>query len=89
MQDSGWQTVQVPGARKASESAGADGIAWYRTWVRVHDSFFTRHERNLYEESVGVNVRDTVDRGTVCRISPDDIHFSFMRSSTSVVECHW
>ena len=32
--------------------------AWYRTWVRVDDSFFTKHERNLFEESVGVHFRD-------------------------------
>jgi hypothetical protein len=32
--------------------------AWYRTWVRVDDSFFTKHERNLFEESVGLHFRD-------------------------------
>ena len=31
---------------------------WYRTWVRVDDSFFTKHERNLFEESVGLHFRD-------------------------------
>ncbi len=31
---------------------------WLRTWVKVDDSFFTRHERNLFEESVGVHFRD-------------------------------
>ena len=34
--------------------------AWYRTWVRVDDSFFTKHERNLFEESVGLHFRDLV-----------------------------
>jgi putative membrane-bound dehydrogenase-like protein len=57
-QDPGWRAVQVPGPRKASEAPGADGLAWYRTWVRVDDSFFARHERNLFEESVGIHVRD-------------------------------
>ncbi len=47
-----WQLVHVPGATNFT------GVAWYRTWVKVHDSFFTRHERNLYEESVGLNIRD-------------------------------
>src|SRR5258706_452948 len=53
-----WRPVQVPGLRKAAEAPGADGIAWYRAWVKVDDSFFTKHERNLFEESVGVNLRD-------------------------------
>ncbi len=61
MRAADWQRVTVPGAAPASaagDAAGADGFAWYRTWVKVHDSFFTRHERNLFEESVGVNLRD-------------------------------
>jgi putative membrane-bound dehydrogenase-like protein len=53
-----WRPVQVPGPRKASEAPGADGVAWYRAWVKVDDSFFSKHERNLFEESVGVNLRD-------------------------------
>lgn len=47
-----WQTLQVPGKHEIA------GTAWLRAWVKVHDSFFTKHERNLYEESVGVNIRD-------------------------------
>ncbi|MEX2581610.1 MAG: PVC-type heme-binding CxxCH protein [Verrucomicrobiales bacterium] len=47
-----WETVEVPGTGKFT------GTAWLRAWVKVHDSFFTRHERNLFEESVGVNIRD-------------------------------
>ena len=31
---------------------------WLRTWVKVDDSFFAKHERNLFEESVGVHFRD-------------------------------
>jgi putative membrane-bound dehydrogenase-like protein len=57
-QDPDWRMVQVPGPRKASEAPGAGGVAWYRAWVKVDDSFFTKHERNLFEESVGVNLRD-------------------------------
>jgi putative membrane-bound dehydrogenase-like protein len=53
-QDQGWRTVPVPGPRKAEEAA-ADG--WYRAWVKVDDAFFQKHDRNLFEESVGVNLR--------------------------------
>ncbi len=47
-----WQPVRVPGPQTIT------GTAWYRCWVRVADSFFTPHERNLFEESVGVNLRE-------------------------------
>jgi putative membrane-bound dehydrogenase-like protein len=50
-----WQPAQVPGPAPATST---DGTAWYRCWVRVADSFFTKHDRNLFEESVGVNIRD-------------------------------
>ncbi len=53
-----WQKVQVPGLRQTTEAPGTDGVAWYRTWVKVDRSFFTRHERNLFEESVGVNIHE-------------------------------
>ncbi len=56
-----WRTLEIPGtwdAPTARDVAAAGGTAWYRTWVKVHDSFFTKHERNLFEESVGVNLRD-------------------------------
>src|SRR6185295_5156898 len=56
-QETPWQTVSVPGPRKASEAAAADGLAWYRAWVKVDDGFFAKHERNLFVESVGVHVR--------------------------------
>jgi putative heme-binding domain-containing protein len=54
----------VPGAWEEEGPAFArnhDGMAWYRAWVKVHDSFFTRHARNLYEESVSLNLRDVAD----------------------------
>ena len=47
-----WQTARVPGKLDFT------GTAWLRAWVKVHDSFFLKHERNLFEESVGVNIRD-------------------------------
>ena len=50
-------TVPVPSPADRPPVA-AD--AWYRTWVRVDDSFFTKHERNLFEESVGLHFRDLV-----------------------------
>lgn len=56
-----WRSIDVPGAWNEAttrEVAAAGHTAWYRTWVKVHDSFFTKHDRNLYEESVGVNLRD-------------------------------
>ncbi|MFM9080234.1 MAG: hypothetical protein ACKOTE_08910, partial [Opitutaceae bacterium] len=56
-----WRTVPVPGVREAAEvkeTSVDGGNAWYRTWVKVDPSFFTRHERNLYEESVGIHIRD-------------------------------
>lgn len=50
-------TVPVPsvGSRPALAAE-----FWLRTWVRVDDSFFTKHERNLFEESVGIHFRDLV-----------------------------
>jgi putative membrane-bound dehydrogenase-like protein len=59
-----WQAIQVPGAWQTNGPAAArnfHGIAWYRTWVKPHDTFFARHERNIYEESAGIHVRDLAD----------------------------
>ena len=47
-----WQLVPVPGPTNFT------GIAWYRAFVKVPDAYFAKHERNLFEESVGVNIRD-------------------------------
>src|SRR5580765_2010859 len=47
-----WSLVPVPSATNFS------GIGWYRAWVQVPDAYFAKHERNLFEESVGVNIRD-------------------------------
>ena len=46
-----WQAAAVPGATSSS------GFAWYRCWVKVPESYFTAHERNLFEESVGIYIR--------------------------------
>ena len=53
--------MKVPGEwrRATTETvADGDGVAWYRAWVMPDDSFFAEHERNLFEESVGLNVAD-------------------------------
>ena len=50
-----WQTVPVPGARKTRDEVG-----WYRAWVKGEDGFFSKHERNLFEESVGINILFTL-----------------------------
>ncbi|HIL69515.1 MAG TPA: dehydrogenase, partial [Verrucomicrobia bacterium] len=46
-----WQSVPVPGSRPLN------GYAWYRTWFKPHSSFFIRHERDLFGESVILNIR--------------------------------
>lgn len=51
----GWQLLPVPGATNFA------GFGWYRAWVKVPDSYFTKHERNLFEESVGVHIRDLAE----------------------------
>jgi putative membrane-bound dehydrogenase-like protein len=44
--------VAVPGVVEA------EGGVWLRAWVKVHDSFFAAHERNLFEESVGFHLSE-------------------------------
>lgn len=46
-----WQTAQVPGEQQFT------GEAWYRAWLKPHDSFFSSHERDLFGESVVLNIR--------------------------------
>lgn len=61
---SGWQTIQVPGAWEEAGPPAArqhDGFAWYRCWLKPHDSFFTKHERDLFAESVTLGIRDLAD----------------------------
>jgi len=47
-----WRPVEVPGPIPAGP-----GWRWYRAWFKPHDSFFTPHERNLFAESVTLNLR--------------------------------
>lgn len=49
-----WETVAVPGEQSFSDS----DYAWYRTWLKPHATFFSQHERDLFGESVILNVRD-------------------------------
>ena len=46
-----WETVAVPGEQSFTD------YAWYRTWLKPHDTFFSKHERDLFGESVILNVR--------------------------------
>ncbi len=46
-----WETVSVPGQQSFT------GYAWYRTWLKPHATFFSKHERDLFGESVILNVR--------------------------------
>ena len=62
--DADWQPIRVPGAWETNGPAAGrqhDGFAWYRAWLKPHDSFFTPHERNLFAESVTLNMRDLAD----------------------------
>jgi len=62
--DSEWRSVQVPGAWPTNVVATPServGFGWYRTWLKPHDSFFTPHERNLFAESVTLNVRNLAE----------------------------
>jgi putative membrane-bound dehydrogenase-like protein len=62
--DAAWSIARVPGAWETNGPAAAsayDGIAWYRAWLKPHDSFFTPHERNLFAESVTLNIRSLAD----------------------------
>jgi len=57
----GGDDILVPGrwtaeVRQSVEEAG--GWAWYRSWLKPDNSFFTKHERNLFEESVGITIAD-------------------------------
>jgi putative membrane-bound dehydrogenase-like protein len=59
-----WSPIAVPGPWEEKGQAvarGYDGFAWYRTWVKVPDGVFNPHERNLWEESVTLNIRDLAE----------------------------
>ncbi len=46
-----WETYAVPGKQTFT------GTAWYRTWLKPHATFFSKHERDLFGESVILNIR--------------------------------
>lgn len=46
-----WETISVPGEQSFTD------YAWYRTWLKPHATFFSKHERDLFGESVILNVR--------------------------------
>lgn len=59
-----WRVVLVPGpgpTNPVSLPASTGKYGWYRAWLKPHESFFTPHERNLFAESVSLNVRDLAD----------------------------
>jgi putative membrane-bound dehydrogenase-like protein len=59
-----WSAIKVPGAWETNAptlAGGYDGFAWYRTRLKPHDSFFTKHERDLFAESVTLTIRDFSD----------------------------
>ncbi|WP_414661621.1 PVC-type heme-binding CxxCH protein [Horticoccus sp. 23ND18S-11] len=59
-----WSVATAPGAWEEKGPPAArslDGAVWYRTWVRPAPLFFTSHERNLFEESVTINLSDVAD----------------------------
>ena len=49
-----WESVSGPSEQIYS------GNAWYRTWFKPHATFFNKHERDLYGESVILNIRGLV-----------------------------
>ena len=46
-----WTVTEVPGGQNV------DGYDWYRTWLLPNKNFFTKHERDLFRESVSITVR--------------------------------
>ncbi len=46
-----WESAAVPGQQDFT------GEAWYRTWLKPHATFFSKHERDLFGESVILNIR--------------------------------
>lgn len=53
-----WQSTPVPTGPPKQDLQKTLGWIWYRAWLKPHDSFFTPHERNLFAESVNLNIRN-------------------------------
>ncbi len=54
-----WETIQIPGKfdQVSNQSPNDEkSNAWLRCWVKVPNSYFAKHERNLFEESVGFHI---------------------------------
>ncbi len=49
-----WTSTPVPGEQNFT------GYAWYQTWFKPHATFFSKHERDLFGESVILNIRGLV-----------------------------
>ena len=65
--DAAWMPLAVPGRWPADLETAvrqAGGVGWYRCWVLVSDGFLPKHERNLYEESVGLVIDDLAGGAT-------------------------
>ncbi|MBW3599563.1 MAG: dehydrogenase, partial [Planctomycetes bacterium] len=46
-----WKLTPIPGEQSFT------GYAWYQTWFKPHATFFSKHERDLFGESVVLNIR--------------------------------
>ena len=57
-----WSVVWVPDTTdtQQTEKKTLANISWYRCWVQPPTSYFTPHERNLFEESIGIHLSDLV-----------------------------
>ncbi len=55
-----WETVSVPGEQSFTD------YAWYRTWLKPHATFFSKHERDLFGESVILNIRGLPGAHELC-----------------------
>jgi len=56
----GWSLIPVPQAWTSPplpQNPAAQRYGWYRTWLKPHDSFFTKHDRDLFAESVTLSIR--------------------------------
>ncbi|MBL9210980.1 MAG: c-type cytochrome [Opitutaceae bacterium] len=62
-----WKPILVPGAweeKGPAEARTYDGIAWYRTWIKVPDNFVRRGDKRdevRHADTVGVVLRDVAD----------------------------
>ncbi len=59
-----WRSLNVPGswtyAFENTDPAPTKVDGWYRCWVKPPKNYFTPHERNLFEESIGIHLSELV-----------------------------